>query len=70
VVVITGIRCGGSTPAYLFGKDDGKVDQAFGVKALDTTIGIDASGRVAYRNIGGLDDAGLKAALAKIGVTL
>lgn len=58
------------TPAYVFAKDDGKLDQAFGVNALDTTIGIDASGRVAYRNIGGLDDAGVKAALAKIGVTL
>ena len=57
------------SPGYSFAKDNGQVDAAFGVNSLDTTIVLDASGRVVYRNIGGLDDAGLRAALAKAGVS-
>lgn len=57
------------SPDYVFGKDNGKVDQAFGVNSLDTAIGIDASGHVAYRSIGQLDSPdAVRAALAKIGV--
>ncbi len=54
-------------PGHDFGKDDGRVDAAFGVNELDTTVVLDASGRVVSRTIGALDDAGLRAALAKVG---
>ena len=56
------------SPGYIFAKDDGHIDGAFGVNSLDTTIVLDPSGRVAYRNLGALDDAGLRGALAKVGV--
>jgi len=56
------------TAGHDFGKDDGKVDAAFGINELDTTVMLNASGKVVSRTIGALDDAGLRAALAKAGV--
>lgn len=57
-------------PAYPFAKDDGHIGPAFAVTALDTAVGIDASGRVAYRSVGALgDEAAVRAALTKIGVS-
>lgn len=55
-------------PDYVFAKDDGTIGRAFAVNSLDVTIGIDASGRIAYRHLGGLDEAGVRAALAQTGV--
>jgi thiol-disulfide isomerase/thioredoxin len=57
------------SPGYTFAKDDGQVGRAFGINSLDITIGIDAVGHVAYRHLGGLDDTGVRSALAKIGVS-
>ena len=57
------------SPEYKFAKDDGQVDAAFGVNSLETNIVLDASGRIVYRHVGGIDDAAIRAALAKAGVT-
>lgn len=59
---------GVGSPGYVFAKDDGQVGRAFGVNSLDITIVLDAKGRVVHRSLGGLDDAALRAALAKAGV--
>jgi len=56
------------SPGYDFAKDDGSVSRAFGVNSLDITIVLDSSGRVVHRSLGALDEAGLRAALAKAGV--
>jgi thiol-disulfide isomerase/thioredoxin len=56
------------SPDYTFAKDDGRLDQVFGVSALDTTVVLDPSGRVVYRHIGVLDFAGVRSALASVDV--
>lgn len=56
-------------PAYAVARDqDGRLATAFAVRALDTTVVIDARGRVVYRDEVPTDLATLRAALAKAGL--
>lgn len=53
---------------YGFAHDnDGTLAQAFGVRALDTTVIVDATGKVTFRDGVPTDEATLRAALTKAG---
>lgn len=56
------------SPHYSFARDpDGRMVGAFGVRALDTVVIIDADGAVVYRGVSP-DQASLRAALGKAGL--
>jgi thiol-disulfide isomerase/thioredoxin len=64
---IIGIDVGG--PGYQVARDhDGLLVRAFAAQALDTTVVVDPSGRVVYRDAVPTDLATLQAALAKAGL--
>jgi hypothetical protein len=44
---------------------DGALSRAFGVQAMDTTIVVDAAGRIVYRDAVPTDEATLRAAISK-----
>jgi len=45
---------------------DGALSRAFGVQAMDTTIVVDAAGRIAFRDSVPTDEATLRAAISKV----
>ena len=56
-------------PRYSFAQDpSAQISRAFGVAALDTTVVIDAQGKVVYRSGVPIGDAAIQAAIAKAGV--
>jgi thiol-disulfide isomerase/thioredoxin len=62
------IRSAGS-PAYPFAHDtEGALVTAFAARSLDTTVVIDAAGRIAFRDGVPTDEDTLRAALARAGV--
>lgn len=57
------------SPRYGFAQDrDGRLVAAFDVHALDTTVVVDAAGRVVYRDAVPTDEPVLRRALAKAGI--
>jgi peroxiredoxin len=56
--------------AYGFVHDrDGVLARAFGVRALDSTVIVDAAGRTVYRDAAPTDEATLRTGLARAGVS-
>ena len=48
---------------------DGTLTQALGVRSLDTTVVVDAAGRIVFRDAGPTNEATLRDALARAGPT-